>query len=308
MRSWFTSTGLAALAAAALAACGAEFAGELGSGTEQQALSGDNGFSPNGLSQNGLSQNGLSQNGLSQNGLSQNGLSQNGFSAWFNGNPVMGDTVMRYLVKCAVASGQSRTWTNPATGVSYTWPGDLGLAPGWSGGTPATLVEQQVITACLAAHVNRYGTSVPICLNGRGADNAVIPHGPTELTDYPQDEGAFFGNLFNGEGVFVCQKHAPFTAAQSSVRACAFDTSVKGTSTQCAPMVNTGDCSAFCSWKGPTRSWQACNWNGINYQPITTRIRAQDVYTCGDGICQVSEHCGTGTTADSCMADCGPCP
>jgi hypothetical protein len=97
----------------------------------------------------------------------------------------MGDTVMGYLVKCAVASGQSRTWTNPTTGVSYTWPGDLGLAPGWSGGTPATLVEQQVITACLAAHVNRYGTSVPISVNGRGADNAVIPHSSTELTDYP---------------------------------------------------------------------------------------------------------------------------
>jgi hypothetical protein len=92
------------------------------------------------------------------------------------------------------------------------------------------------------------------------------------------------------------------------VRACAFDTSVNGPSKQCSPMVNTGTCSAFCIWKGPTRSFQACNWNGINYQPITTRIRAQDVYTCGDGICQVSEHCGTGTTADSCMADCGRCP
>jgi hypothetical protein len=286
-----------------LAGCGPEVAGELASGADQQALSGDNGFSPNGLSQNGLS-----ENGLSQNGLSQNGLSQNGFSTWFNVDASMGDMVMRYLVKCAVASGQSRTWRNPATGVSYTWPGELGLAPSWAGGTPATVVEQQVITACLAAHVNKYGRSVPISVNGRTATNQNIPHSSTELTDYPQEEGAFFGNLFNGEGVFVCQKHATFTAAQSSVRACAFDTSVKGPSTQCANMVNTGNCADFCIWKGNMTAWQACNWNGLNYQPITTRIRAQDLYTCGDGICQVSERCGTGTTAGSCMADCGKCP
>ena len=28
---------------------------------------------------------------------------------------------------------------------------------------------------------------------------------------------------------------------------------------------------------------------------------------CGDGICDVSEHCGTGTTWDNCYLDCGAC-
>ena len=48
--------------------------------------------------------------------------------------------------------------------------------------------------------------------------------------------------------------------------------------------------------------------NGIQYKVLTTRLRPSDVYTCGDGVCQVSEHCGTGQTADNCGLDCGPCP
>ncbi len=272
----------------------------------EQALRGDNGFSPNGLSQNGLSQNGLSQNGLSQNGLSQNGLSQNGFSTWFGGDPAAGDMVMRYLVKCAAASGESRTWTDPGTGLAYTWPGELGLAPSWAGGTPATELEQQVVSACLAAHVNAYSVSVPISVSGYAATGAAIKHYTGEWDDFPLEEGAFFGNLFDGSGVFVCQKHAPFAAGESSVRACAFDTSVKGPSRECSPMVNTGDCSAVCSaWRTKDHAWQQCSWNGVTYKPVSTRIRSLDVYACGDGVCQVTETPYDSTTGLGCKADCG---
>jgi hypothetical protein len=289
------------LALALSAGCGPEVAGELGSGTDQQALSSDNGFSLNGLS----------QNGLSQNGLSQNGLSQNGFSTWFNRDAKMGDTVMRYLVKCAVASGLSRTWTNPATGVSYTWPGDLGLAPSWAGGMPANLLEQQVITACLAAHVNKYGVNVPIAVEGRTATGVQIPVGANELTTYSQTEAAFFGNLFTSEGIFVCEDHGDFVnyTAKSSIRACAFDRQSVGPSTVCPPLYFAGNnCRSFCQRNASKPLYDSCTWNGVTYQPLTTRFKKEDIYTCGDGVCQLTEHCGTGTTPASCKADCGLCP
>ena len=306
MGSWLESTSFAALMTLTLAACGPPTPAER---AVEQGLSADNGLSPNGLSQNGLSQNGLSQNGLSQNGLSQNGLSQNGFSSWFNADPNLGDTVMHYVVKCAVPSSQSRTWTNPTTGVGYTWLGELGLAPGWAGGAVASLAEQQLITACLAAHVNAYGISVPISVNGKTATGNVIPHAADERALYTEYEGAFFGNLFNDEGVFVCQKHPAYTSAQSSSRPCAFDTTVVGPSPQCPPLQNVGDCSAVCSALSKVnRMYGACAWKGVSYKPVTTLLQPSSLYTCGDAVCQFTEHCGTGATPDSCRQDCGLCP
>src|SRR3954464_4837459 len=101
----------------------------------------DNGLSANGLSANGLSANGLSANGLSANGLSANGLSANGLSAngltasglLGNGSTALTDPMTRellkYVVSCALNDQQSLTFT--VGGASYTFPGDMGLAPQW---------------------------------------------------------------------------------------------------------------------------------------------------------------------------------
>ncbi len=307
MRSWFTSTGLAALAAAALAACGPLTPAER---AQTQGLSDENGLSPNGLNQNGLSQNGLSQNGLSQNGLSQNGLSQNGlgsaFTTWFNQDAALSSVVMQYIVRCALPSGQTRTWTNPATGAAYTWQGALGLTPSWSSGSAASTAEQQLITACLAAHVNKYGLHVTVSMQGRTASNAAIPLEWNELSTFPVKEGCFFGNLFNGEGIFVGEDHAAWDLKYSSVRACALDYAW-GPSPDCAPLQVVGDCSAICTPDASGNYYTSCSYNGRSYKPITTRLRSSDIYRCGDGVCQSTEHCGYGYTWNSCYSDCGRC-
>jgi hypothetical protein len=301
-----TRIGLALALASVVAGCGpAQTPLER---AQEQGLSSDNGLSPNGLSQNGLSQNGLSQNGLSQNGLSQNGLSQNGFATWFNQNVTNGNVVMSYLVRCAVASGQTRTWMNPATGVTYTWAGALGLAPGWAGGAPASVAEQQVITACLAAHVNKYGVHVPVAIEGRTATGVQIPIGTGELTTYSVREACFFGNLFTDEGTFAGIDHKTWSAPSSSARACAFDnTGTSGLSPECPPMIFVGACSSFCSLDKSKTFYESCTWNGRTYKPITTRLRSQEIYTCGDGVCQFTELCGTRSEWWQCR-DCGPCP
>lgn len=307
MLSRSRSTGFAALAALALSACGPLTPAERG---VEQGLSAENGLSPNGLSQNGLSQNGLSQNGLSQNGLSQNGLSQNGlsssFSTWFDQDPARSDVVMQYLVRCAVPAGQTRTWTNQATGVTYTWYGAFGLAPGWAGGAAATSTEQQLITACLASHVNKYGVHISISVQGKSSTNVAVPLGWNELTTYSVKEACFFGNLFAGEGVFVGQDHAPWDSKYSSARACALDYKY-GPSPDCAPLEVVGDCASNCTLDPSGTFYSSCTHNGKTYKPVTTRLRSQDIYRCGDGTCQFTESCGWGSTWDSCYWDCRRC-
>ena len=74
------------------------------------------------------------------------------------------------------------------------------LAPVWAAGKKTLpVVEQQRMTACLAAHVNKYGVHVPVSIQGPAASSP-IPVGPTELADFSVREACFFGNLFSEIG------------------------------------------------------------------------------------------------------------
>ena len=270
-----------------------------------------NGLSTNGLSTNGLSTNGLSTNGLSTNGLSTNGLSTNGFSAWFASNPVSySETVMRYVIRCAVPKWQTRSFVS-AAGTSYTWPGLFGLAPSWSAGNPIPLVEQQLVSACLAAHVNKFGLHIDISVRGRKADGSLIPVTDDERDDFDLREACFFGNIFNEEGV----RAAPFKAhlgegddgeILSSPRACGI-TEPWGTG-DCSPFLPrlAGRCSDYCSGQSGA-TFTSCTWNGVTYKPITTTMRYDDLFECGDGVCQVTEVPYSVSTGIGC-GDCGTAP
>ena len=247
---------------------------------------------------------------LSSNGLSTNGLSTNGFVSWFNLDPTTADSVMHYVVTCALAANDSRTFTNPVTGATYTWHGGLGLATAWAQGNAATLQEQQVVSACLAAHANKYGMHVPISVLGRSATNTEIPYSSGELSTYGEQEGCFFGNLFDGTGVFAANDQPFLSADRSTPRTCGLASSAG--QTDCAPIVQVGQCATLCTVAQDGSGaalpyYEKCTYGGVEYQPITTRIRAQDIYQCGDGTCQFTEHCGTGATAQSCQSDCGAC-
>ncbi|MHA7628013.1 hypothetical protein [Corallococcus sp. M7] len=255
----------------------------------------------NGLSTNGLSTNGLSTNGLSTNGLSTNGLSTNGFNDWFNQNADTAPTLMAYIVKCAVPAGQTRTFQSPTTGATYTWQGSLGLAPGWAAGKPATMTEQQAVSACLAAHANKYGLHIALSVLGRTAEGAAVPYSAEELSQFSAKEGCFFGNLFTSEGLFAARDR-DFSTAESSTRACGLTLKAD----TCAPITNIGSCSQFCTKGDPSQPYYTqCTYNGKTYPAITTRVKPTELFRCGDGICQFTEHAGSGTTADSCRADCG---
>jgi hypothetical protein len=262
----------------------------------------------NGLSANGLSANGLSANGLSANGLSANGLSSEGFRTWFQSNRPLTESVMRYLVLCAVPAGQSRTFTDSVTGESFTWSGGLGVAPDWASGRPATVAEQQLISACLAAHVNKYGMSIPLSVLGRTARGQVIPYTSSELSTYSHREACFFGNLFAGEGLYLGNDRGNLSARESSARACSISSNAGDTrTTDCPPLNYVGSCTSFCTLDSTKTHYTSCVYNGVTYKPITTRLRQSDVYTCGDGVCQISEKCGTSYQYYNCGLDCGAC-
>ncbi|HET9990269.1 MAG TPA: hypothetical protein VFQ65_17180, partial [Kofleriaceae bacterium] len=199
------------------------------------------------------------------------------------------------------------TWTDPVSHVAYSWPGGLGLAPLWSN-RAMTLVEQQVMSACMIAHANKYGVHVSIAVEGQAADGTVIARAANELTNYPVREAAFFGNTVNGEGAFVCLDHSAWSTVYSSPRACALDWAPKGPSAVCPPMYFAGACSTICIPDATKTFYTSCAFNGKTYKPIATRLQTSSIYSCGDGVCQFTEHCGSGATADSCKADCGVCP
>jgi hypothetical protein len=285
----------------------------------------------NGLTVNGLSFNGLSFNGLSFNGLSFNGLSSGAFASWFQTKPELARMVMSYLVHCAVPAGQVRTYTEPGTGRTHRWSGGLGLAPAWAQGAPATVREQQVVSACLAAHANKYGQRVPISVLGRGADGLTIPVTHDELKQYEWRESCFFGNLFKGEGVFVGRDKSRLKSRESSSRACSVVASrddkvareleaaeddssgpdpaedLELNRRRCAPLVYIGRCADHCVMDASKTFYAECTYGGIKYQPLTTRMDKRDLYRCGDGVCQPTEACGEKNNYLTCKADCGTC-
>lgn len=260
----------------------------------------------NGLSTNGLSTNGLSTNGLSTNGLSTNGLATKEFLVWFNASPALSTAVMGYLVRCAMEDGQSLAYDNPVTGQRYRWKGELGLAPHWSLGQLPSVPEQQIVSACLAAHVNKFGLHVSLSVLGSSAQGQPMPFTADELALFSIREACFFGNLFSGEGLYAANDRSLLSDSESTTRACGLSSQAQNS--DCAPLVHVGFCSDFCTLDASGTYYTQCTYQGTSFLPITTRIQPREIYTCGDGVCQMTERCGSGSTAQSCGVDCGACP
>ena len=137
-------------------------------------------------SYNGVSYNGVSYNGVSFNGLSTTGaLSSNSGLMTTEG----GREFVKYLVKIAYPAGHTLT-KQDQFGNSYTFEGNLGVAPEAETGT-CDLSCQERISGAMLAHVNNSGLHVGIWLVG---PDAGVGWGSSP--DYPFQEAAYFGNLF----------------------------------------------------------------------------------------------------------------
>lgn len=92
-------------------------------------------------------------------------------------------------------------------GTVHRFPGSLGLAPAWRD-RGLSVTEQRWVSACIAAHVNHFGVSVPISV--RGNHPALHPLAPEEAERFTLYEGGFFGNVFApAVGLFACASGEP---------------------------------------------------------------------------------------------------
>jgi hypothetical protein len=180
----FIGVGGLALAAAALAGCGADLAGD------SQETTGDAVASANGLAAiNGLA----ATNGLAaSNGLAlSNGLAGTNGLAATNGlmTTAAGRNTVAYLVRCALPAWDSLV-KQDQNGTSYTFQGQIGVAPQWKTGACDSTCQENV-SACMMAHVNTSGRHVALWLDGT---SPAIGWGRSP--SYPMQESAFFGNIF----------------------------------------------------------------------------------------------------------------
>jgi hypothetical protein len=98
-----------------------------------------------------------------------------------------GRMIVQYMARCALASGDSLV-KQDQNGVSFTYPGGLGLAPGWkNGGCNRDCAE--MISACMMAHINSSGTHIPLWMDSPDS----VGWGTS--TSFPTREGTFFGEL-----------------------------------------------------------------------------------------------------------------
>jgi hypothetical protein len=169
-----------------------------------QALRGWNRLAGNRLAGNRLAGNRLAGNRLAGNSLSSTRLEALAETAEIL-QSVEGRDVYSYIVSCALEPGITIEYavsgvadtappTTPYTcsGGVCTFPGGLGIAPGWKDKKLDT-AGRGWISACLFARVNANDTAEQISLRGR---NPALAVSAEEADDYSLEEGGFYGNLF----------------------------------------------------------------------------------------------------------------
>jgi hypothetical protein len=171
--------------------------GCLGTGAEDQDAVGaagqadetTNSLTANSLTANSLTANSLTANSLTANSLTANSLTSNSLTADALTDPAA-RSVLTYIVGCALPAGQS--FVINVEGTNYAYAGQLGIAPAW--GTPKGKCDDNcalAVSSCVLARLNYLGEVVPISVRGGNLKTT-----PTELADYPDVDGTYYGNVF----------------------------------------------------------------------------------------------------------------
>jgi hypothetical protein len=256
----------------------------------QKAESDENRLSVNRLSMNRLSLNRLSLNRLSLNRLSLNRLSLNSLAADGLETTNEGRELLSYVAKCALREVDILVAQH--NGVTYEFPGLLGVAPEWES-APLTTAGQHWLSGCLLAHVNAFGTSVPISLRAVGKLGADV----AESIEFPVYEATFFGNVFNIEqDMYACTGDLPDVAHTLStdrqLRVCSDAEDADGTS-QCQ-FITVGRCRDVCSDKhSPKMGWTGCNAGGTLYpEAVSVYLTLSDAIPDDANMyCEPGERC-----------------
>lgn len=163
---------------------------ELSGGSQSVVV--DNRLAANRLAANRLAANRLAANRLAANRLAANRLELNPIGAGDLLSTPEGIELMTFIVSCALPEGVTLVAEDPVTHDPLEFFGEVGLAPGWSHHS-LNKVGQRWVSACLFARVNANNVTVPVSL--RGPHRGLVTT-PEERANWPQQEGAFYGNWF----------------------------------------------------------------------------------------------------------------
>jgi hypothetical protein len=252
-----------------LVGCAVEEPENYAVGSTRSAISTDNRLIYNRLVYNRLVYNQLVYNRLIYNRLADNRLQLASLGSPPIEATAEGRDLLTYIARCAFTEGD--VLIASYEGQTYEFPGLLGLAPEWEH-RGLSLSEQRVISACLLAHVNAFGTSVLVSLRSEG----YIPSGADERTTFPVYEATFFGQVF-GEGAlhtYVCQgdeqEIALAHSASRTLRVCSDGTNECG-------IVSLGRCRDVCEQRLHQQGWTGCHAGGQRYdETISSYLLADD--------------------------------
>jgi hypothetical protein len=173
-----------------------------------------------------------------------------------------GRAALKYVIGCSLPSGTSVTAT--VGGMPVTFSGDIGLAPNWTQRGLSTS-ERHWVSACTLARLNEFGTAVQISLRGAATPLALQQ---SEGTGYTIQEGAFFGDVFQGAGFYVAACQGVDTT--NADRQCAQPNGITG-QTPCG-LDFVGACADAC---GPGPNYGGCQGlNQVSYDEVITTYLA----------------------------------
>ncbi len=169
---------------------------------------------------------------------------------------------MKYTVGCAFTQDQtfSFSWTDEAGATQQeAYKGSVGLAPSWAS-APIDTATQEMISACLAARTNWYGT--PVLISMRSYNKMLRTPPGDETIGYPDVEGAFWGNIFSETPhLRACYNERTIGNSRAAHRDCAAGhVDAQGAVTECGMIQILGSCSALCKqMTAGTQYYKSCD-------------------------------------------------
>lgn len=247
-----------------LAGCG-PLSDTKSSSTRSDAVTASGAVGVNGLSKSYVGLSGIGLNGIGANGVNASGLSSNSaFGTWFNGNITQGDAVMTYAIACALASGNSTSFTD-TNGTVHTWNGAIGLAPTWDT-AQMTADEMNWTSACIAAHVTSNGNSVQLSLRG---GNTALATTALERSILSTFGGVYFGDLSGTSPTLYACSNSNMNVTNYSLVLQDEGRDCPVTGAPCNPPIAVQDCATVCGTGGSDYAFGPdCTVGGTTYHGV----------------------------------------
>jgi len=163
---------------------------DLTASSSGQGLVSGNRLAANRLAANRLAANRLAANRLAANRLAANRLAANLATVGALLETPEGREVLSFIVSCALPGDV--VLVAEKDGVTYEFPGEIGLAPQWEHAA-LNKAGQGWVSACLFARVNAHDVALPVSLRGAHKQLATTEE---ERAGWPLEEGAFYGDFF----------------------------------------------------------------------------------------------------------------